>query len=323
MDGLFQSTEVVTQRAALVDKTTGAGITGLEDAVAKVWNPDGTLLLDDLECVELDGSEGLYEFSLEDDERSQAGVYAWEVSSPTANIAKPTVGSFQSGGWIDLIKSPVGLKEVHILVQDSISGDPIPEVRAVIFDATGVVLVGSGLTGADGKVTLGGNEAEGWSMAIGTYLVRLVKAGVNFEVSYAASVTADGSNSFTFEGTALTTTLPEDPDVCRISGNMKDLGVRLRDIDNADLAFYISPAPQKSGETIIFESAIRLSKATGTEGTDGVYFDSTTGNFWIDIARGLVVKVESKIAGLEGTFTVPDASTAKLVDLLPDVFNPA
>ena len=301
MSPIFKSTDTAVGNAVLVDKDTGAGITGLTDVKVKIYNPDGTVLLAALGCTELSGSQGIYGFSLASSQRAQIGIYTWEMSTATGNILKAVPGTFQSGGWVDGIKSPVGLNPVHLLVRDRTSHDPLAGVGVTIYDSSGLTMVANGLTGADGMVALDGNEDEGWSMPLGEYLVRCFKVGANFDLSYDIEVVA-GSNSFTLEGTNIEPIPPPDPELCLIYGWLYEIGGTPWVEQTFRVSLY-SPPP----------NLVNIVIGTGA----WTVLTDATGYFSFNAFRGSQIRLDIPQASTEETIVlVPDQASIKLKVLL-------
>lgn len=104
MSGIYRSDEVVSQAVIVRNKTTGEVISGLDDLVATIYDPNGTAIVADLEMTEIEDS-GMYSFSRTPAELgSESGVFPWIADSPTANMI-PIAGSFRRGGWVDNISS--------------------------------------------------------------------------------------------------------------------------------------------------------------------------------------------------------------------------
>lgn len=321
MSGSFKDTDTVIQGVLLLDEDTRDPISGLTDIVAKILKPDLTVLDAARALTEVAGLSGIYIFASMAGERDQDGVYLWQVSSATGNFEQPVSGKFESG-ILTAGVSGGGSEAVTVKVIDSITTDPIPDAKCSIFDSTGTVLQRLGITGGDGFVILIGNSSSGFSLDPGDYTVRLSKAMVNFEEEYQITVEEGGGNDFVLEGTVLSIPPPVDPDVVRVYGNIKDLGLMLRDIEQVELRFSVAKAPQKSGDIIITATPFVLNKNTGTAGTDGLYFDTATGDFWIDIVRGVWVQVCCTISSIDDAeFLAPDQATAKLIDLIPSIFT--
>lgn len=318
MSDSYRPSQTAYGTGLLLDKVTGVPISGLVDVTVKILNPDGTILLPDRECIELANNPGRYRFIVLAAERSQIGKYDWVMTSPAANLERDIDGSFISGAEADVY----GSEAVSVLVRDSITLLGIPDVSFSLYDSLGEVLWGLGKTNPSGYVVLDGRSVPGFSLDLGNYIIRLTKAMVSFDPEYPIIVTITGPNDFTLEGTSLVIEPPSDPGICRIYGNIKDLGLLLRDIERVELRFSITKAPQKSEDIIVTATALVLNKNTGTGGAEGLYFNTATGEFWIDIARGVWAKVCCSIADLDDAeFKVPDQATASLLSLIPSIFT--
>jgi len=313
MSGSFKKTDTIEQLVFIRDKDTGNPIAGLTDLTAKIINPDGTVLFASLPLIEVAELSGIYKFSIIPSQREQVGVYPWQVTSPTANMDKPLSGSFMNG---ILAGALAGSELCSILVRDFDTHIPIPDVSVSIFDSGGIALIATGKTRSDGYFVQTGLSVSGISLDPANYIIRLTKAMASFDPAYLRTVVVGGPNDFILEGRSLAIPPTIDPEMCRIYGNIKDLGLGLMDIDNVEILFGISPAPQHSGDIIITTTQIKLNKNTGISGAGGKYFNLATGDFYVDIARGLRVIVTCVQAGMSKAFTVPDVSSAKLISLI-------
>lgn len=94
------------------------------------------------------------------------------------------------------------------------------------------------------------------------------------------------------------------PSVCIVTGNILDLADRL--LAGKEIIFRPVDAPNSSGPSLInFDRIITYTDAMG--------------NFSVALLRGAKAIVDIKESGLYAQFTVPDQSTALLLDLLPPI----
>ena len=208
MSGIFKSTDTVVQKASLVDRYTGIGITGLTDVVVKVFNPDGTVLFASLSCAEVSGSHGIYGFTLIASQRTQAGIYSWEMSSPTANILRPSQGTFQNGGWVDqIVGLGSGNRKVTIIVQDISTHDPIPDVQIFMRDASDTTIEAFGIADSTGSMV--------FNLYDGTYKVYLSKMA-SYSFAVPETLVVSGDKTETYSGQVIIPVPPPDPELCLI-----------------------------------------------------------------------------------------------------------
>ena len=321
MGGSFKVSDTIDQAAFLRNKDTGLPLTGLTDVKAKIVNPDGSVLAAALTADPVSELPGVYRFTLLPADRTQVGVYKWQLTSALGNFEQPVVGSFLNG--ILTAGGAVGSEAVTVFVRDSVTLLPITDASVSVYSpfGDGYLLIHLGKTNASGFVVLSGNAEPGLPLDVGTYYVRLVKALASFEAIYEMEVVEGGPNEFVFEGLSLVIPPPVNPELVRIYGNVRDLGLLLRDVDKAELSFQLARPPAKAGDVMIFKLPIRLNPSTGTSGDDGVYFNDDNGDFWIDVVRSILVRVKCQILGLQQDFTSPDQPMAKLIDLIPGAFS--
>lgn len=97
MGGSFRATDTALQSVFVRDIDTGDPLIGLTDLVAKVANPDDSVLAPAIPLVAVADLPGVYEFPVLPAQRTQVGLHLWQVTSPTANMDAPLTGGFLSG----------------------------------------------------------------------------------------------------------------------------------------------------------------------------------------------------------------------------------
>lgn len=117
------------------------------------------------------------------------------------------------------------LEVVDVLVRDvAVPNDPISDVVVRVYDSTGSALVTSGTTDADGEVSflLDGDVSPT------RYQLRTFKQGIAIpqpklvDIYSPASGSSTGTNSFRLDAEVLTLPTSANPDLCRLSGYIKD-----------------------------------------------------------------------------------------------------
>lgn len=117
------------------------------------------------------------------------------------------------------------LEVVDVLVRDAaVPNDPISGVAVRVYDSAGAVLLTSGTTDGDGHVefTLDGTDPPT------RYQLRTFKQGISLrnpqavDIYSPASGSPTGTNEFRLDATVLTLPQAVDPNLCRLSGYMKD-----------------------------------------------------------------------------------------------------
>jgi hypothetical protein len=109
----------------------------------------------------------------------------------------------------------------------------------------------------------------------------------------------------TFTILLLPTTPIPLPTLCVVTGSIIDLGGSSAP-EAAEIIFRVAKYPSKAGESLILGTPIRT-------------IPNAYGEFSIGLIRGKTVIVSSLWAGLKAQFVVPDAPTAKLIDLIPPI----
>jgi hypothetical protein len=95
------------------------------------------------------------------------------------------------------------------------------------------------------------------------------------------------------------------PNLCVVSGNIIDI-TGSPAMPGESIEFRIAQTPKASGGALVNTQRI-------------LTHPDAYGSFSVQLIRGAVIVVEIKRAGINYQFTVPDQSTASLLDLLPPI----
>lgn len=94
------------------------------------------------------------------------------------------------------------------------------------------------------------------------------------------------------------------PETCIVSGNTLDLTGQV--MAGVKVVFLPMDAPMAYNNSVVNYNKI-------------ISYTDALGNFSVKLLRGVAIVVEISEAGLRAQFTVPDQSTALLLDLLPPI----
>lgn len=210
----------------------------------------------------------------------------------------------------------MAIEVVTVVVSDQqVIPQPIDDVTVQVYDATGVVLQTSGVTGAGG--TPGEVEFLLDGVVVGTtYKLRFYKTGVSFTNPCSILVTSPANPSNTFDMSGETHTLPVATDVnmCRCSGYFVDVaGQPLEGLHIIFISRMDPPTPQivGSGNAAM---AVLYKRDVQTD-SDGYAVVDLYRNAEYDV----IISTQEDYVGL---CVIPDASSANLVHVLyPVVAN--
>jgi len=221
------------------------------------------------------------------------------------------------------LETQVGAQGVPVLFaveDDEAIPNPIEGVLIRLFDA-GDSFITSFLTDSSGEAEL---YLEGVADPGTTYIVRLLKAGYIFDeptqfVAVKDPLPAMETNEFEFVAAA--TTLPQatDPEMCRVSGFITDVGLRprggiyLRFMPKMLERFICTGFPYPATPSIVNRS-ITLYEAKFPVNNDGtVEFDLPRGGLYEVHIYGYEVPNYTRVVEM---VVIPDAPAVKLEDLL-------
>jgi hypothetical protein len=239
------------------------------------------------------------------EDTNYAGVYFIELTPSILNLEGDYLARIFSDGYEDvfyefLVKDfteitggGVGVYRLTVETREQGTGNVIPEVDVAVFNADGSVLIASGRSNVNGIVTFNLNP--------GDYLIRCAKSGVATFSDFL--LTGFNSNQVVqVFGEMIVIPPPSLPSLVRIYGNLRDLNLSVR---TAKIFFEVYRPPQFAGDSMIVLETVYAN------------VDPKTGDFYVDIAKGVWVGVVCKEAGLSRTFRTPtDVDVVKLKTLI-------
>jgi len=250
--------------------------------VVDIYDPEGMALVLGQALIE-QGLPGEYRFVIPAGSINQLGVFSWVVTVPGHDAIR---GAFK------VVKNVLimGSQSITILIRDRMTLISIADVNFSLYDSTGDTLVAYGKSNAGGRVVLLGNVDPGFSLDLGTYIVRLSKALVSFEATHTIHVILGSANNFTLEGTELVIGPPSSLDRCLVYGNLADFG--LRPDPNNRIVISTAKLPRISGDWIL-------------TGKKKVYYSDVLGHFQFEIGQGVTFRISIPEAGIAYIFTTP------------------
>jgi len=200
-----------------------------------------------------------------------------------------------NGGRLDLLLDtvavPAGTNTITITINDGT--DPISDVSVYIYDNTDAVFITNKTTNTSGVATFYLND--------GSYKVRLKKAGVTF--TSPESLTVFGNTTDIYSGETVNIGAPDDSDVCRVYEYCYEQ-------DGSTPLMSVTATAMIKSIPYDYDN-----KLHSTQSTTGIY-DATSGFLYWDIVRGCRVLVTITELGISSYVDIPDASTARLANLL-------
>ena len=269
----------------------GNRVSGLS-VYATIKKPDESIIEDYL-LVEDTHFAGLYVLTLDPSVLDLEGYYLIKIS----------VEGYDSQYTEILVKNYVKLEGAGVGIHRVVIKTIFADNQAGISDTFVNVLtpdnelVASGRTDTKGEIT--------FNLNAGDYIVRASNTGI--AVFEEKSITISGDTTILMEGERIVIPPPADEGLVRIYGNIRDLNLSLANIDKVQISFKIYPPgiPQYSKDVLINSFEVYAT------------IDKKTGNFYVDLAKGVRVRVVCREAELYKDFVTPvDKTIVPLKNLI-------
>jgi len=247
---------------------------------ATIKKPDGTIT-QDYPFTEDPQFSGIYKLTLDPTILDLEGFYLIKISSESY---EPQYTQILVKDFAEIKGLGAGIYKVTIktIFVDNQAGIPDTFVNILTSDGEFVV---NGRTDTSGQVI--------FNLNAGSYKVRATNLGIATFDETTISVSSD--TTISIAGERIVISPPADAGLVRIYGNIRDLNLSLANIDKVQISFKIYPPgiPQFSKEVLIdtFEVFATI--------------DKNTGNFYVDLAKGIRVRVVCREAELYKDFVTP------------------
>jgi hypothetical protein len=188
-----------------------------------------------------------------------------------------------------LISANIGSEPVTIHVVDQ-SDQDLPDVLVNIFNSSGTFLT-SGRTDADGVLET--------TLDPGDYVIRLFSRGISFDIE--EITVPEGGGEFEITGNIVGVSPPSDPQLCRLFADFVDLAGEAVEGFRIRVSNLFDPSADEG-----------LAVVEGVEDHES----DEDGHIEFDVVKGARLRVAFIGTKLVRTFTVPDESTANLLELM-------